>query len=58
MIDDALFLVDRGEGGAENLTTHGLRMRALSTAGELKAAAAQRADDVRDRSRSRTPTTR
>jgi orotate phosphoribosyltransferase len=51
VIDDALCVVDRGEGGAEYLATHGLRMRALFTAEDLKVAA-------RDLSRSRTPTTR
>ena len=37
VIDDALCVVDRGEGGAEHLATHGLRMRALFTAEELTA---------------------
>jgi orotate phosphoribosyltransferase len=40
VIDEALCVVDRGEGGAENLAKHGLRLRALFTADELRAAAA------------------
>jgi orotate phosphoribosyltransferase len=39
VIDEALCIVDREEGGAENLAKHGLRMSALFTADELKAAA-------------------
>jgi orotate phosphoribosyltransferase len=39
VIDGALCIVDREEGGAENLVKHGLRMSALFTADELKAAA-------------------
>jgi orotate phosphoribosyltransferase len=40
VIGDALCVVDREEGGAERLAKHGLRMRALFTADELRAAAA------------------
>jgi orotate phosphoribosyltransferase len=36
---EALCIVDREEGGAENLAKHGLRMSALFTADELRAAA-------------------
>lgn len=39
VIDEALCIVDREEGGAANLAEHGLRMSALFTADELKAAA-------------------
>jgi orotate phosphoribosyltransferase len=39
VIDEALCVVDREEGGAENLAKHGVRMRALFTADELRAAA-------------------
>jgi orotate phosphoribosyltransferase len=38
VIDGALCIVDREEGGAENLAKHGLRMSALFTAAELKMA--------------------
>jgi orotate phosphoribosyltransferase len=40
VIDEALCVVDRGEGGAECLAKHGLKMRALFTAEDLRAAAA------------------
>lgn len=40
VIDEALCVVDREEGGAECLAKHGLRMRALFTAEDLRAAAA------------------
>jgi orotate phosphoribosyltransferase len=40
VIDEALCVVDREEGGAETLAKHGLRMRALFTAEDLRAAAA------------------
>jgi orotate phosphoribosyltransferase len=39
ILDEALCIVDREEGGAENLAKHGLRLNALFTAAELKAAA-------------------
>lgn len=39
VIDEAFCIVDREEGGAENLAKHGLRLSALFTAHELKAAA-------------------
>jgi orotate phosphoribosyltransferase len=39
IVDEALCIVDREEGGAENLAKHGLRLNALFTADELKAAA-------------------
>jgi orotate phosphoribosyltransferase len=40
VIDEALCVVDREEGGAATLAKHGLRMRALFTADDLRAAAA------------------
>lgn len=40
VIDEALCVVDREEGGAATLAKYGLRMRALFTADELRAAAA------------------
>jgi orotate phosphoribosyltransferase len=39
IVDEALCIVDREEGGAENLAKHGLRLNTLFTADELKAAA-------------------
>jgi orotate phosphoribosyltransferase len=39
IVDEALCVVDREEGGAENLAKHGLRMSAVFTADELRAAA-------------------
>jgi orotate phosphoribosyltransferase len=38
IVDDALCVIDREEGGAENLASHGLRLSALFTAEELRAA--------------------
>lgn len=40
IVDEVLCVVDREEGGAQNLAGDGLMMTALFTAGELKAAAA------------------
>ena len=38
VIDEALCIVDREEGGAQNLAKHGLKLSALFTADELRAA--------------------
>jgi orotate phosphoribosyltransferase len=38
-VTDVLCVVDRGEGGAENLAVHGLRLHALFRGEELRAAA-------------------
>lgn len=38
-VTDVLCIVDREEGGVENLAEHGLRVHAVFTAGQLRAAA-------------------
>jgi orotate phosphoribosyltransferase len=43
LVEDVLCVVDRGAGGAEALTAEGLRLTALFTADELRAASGGRA---------------
>ena len=39
VVDTAVSVMDRGQGGAETLAQHGIALRALLTAGDLRAAA-------------------